>query len=84
MLTMICAFLPATLLSGFMFPIANMPVAVQYLTYANPIRYFLVIIRGVFLKGTGFDILWPQFLALAVIGTLTLWLAARRLQKTLV
>jgi ABC-2 type transport system permease protein len=76
-------YMPAMLLSGFMFPIANMPVVVQWLTYLNPLRYFLVIIRGVFLKGVGLAILWPQMLALLVFGVITLWLASRRFQKTL-
>jgi ABC-2 type transport system permease protein len=76
-------YFPAVLLSGFMFPIANMPEVVQWITYLNPLRYFLVIIRGIFLKGVGPAILWPQMLALAVMGLLTLWLASRRFQKTL-
>jgi len=76
-------YLPAVLLSGFMFPIANMPPLVQWLTYLNPLRYFLVIIRGIFLKGVGPSILWPQLLALAVMGFLTLWLAVKRFHKTL-
>lgn len=75
-------YLPATLLSGFMFPIANMPAVVQWLTYLNPLRYFLVVIRGVFLKGVGMDILWPQLVSLAVMGVLTLWLASTRFKKT--
>ena len=76
-------YFPAVLLSGFMFPIANMPTVIQWLTYLNPLRYFLVVIRGVFLKGVGLEILWPQMLALAVMGTITLWLASQRFQKTL-
>ena len=76
-------YFPAVLLSGFMFPINNMPVVIQYFTYLNPLRYFLIIIRGVFLKGVGIDILWPQMVALAVMGVVTLWLAASRFQKTL-
>jgi ABC-2 type transport system permease protein len=68
MMTMFFFFVPALLLSGFVFPISNMPPIVQYLTYADPLRYFLVIIRGIFLKGSGFDILWPQMLALAILG----------------
>jgi ABC-2 type transport system permease protein len=76
-------YMPSMLLSGFMFPIANMPVVVQWLTYLNPMRYFLVIIRGIFLKGVGFDVLWPQLLALAIIGVITLGLASRRFRKTL-
>ena len=45
-----------------------MPQWLQYLTYANPLRYFLVVLRGVYLKGVGFDILWPQMLAMAALG----------------
>lgn len=76
-------YFPAVLLSGFMFPIANMPEPVQWITYANPLRYFLIIIRGVFLKGIGADVLWPQMLALAAMGVATLWLATSRFRKTL-
>ncbi len=76
-------YFPAVLLSGFMFPIANMPPVIQWLTYLNPLRYFLVIIRGIFLKGVGLHILWPQMVALAVMGVITLWLASRRFHKTL-
>jgi ABC-2 type transport system permease protein len=76
-------YFPAVLLSGFMFPIANMPQVVQWLTYLNPLRYFLVVVRGIFLKGVGPGILWPQMVALALLGVATLWLAARRFRKTL-
>lgn len=76
-------YFPAVLLSGFMFPIANMPELIQWLTYLNPLRYFLVIVRGIFLKGVGPSILWPQMAALAVMGLVTLWLASRRFRKTL-
>lgn len=76
-------YFPAVLLSGFMFPIANMPAMIQWLTYLNPLRYFLVIVRGIFLKGVGPAVLWPQMTALAVMGVVTLWLASRRFQKTL-
>ncbi len=75
--------MPAVNLSGFAFPIESMPQWVQYLTYANPIRYFLVIIRGVFLKGNGLDILWPQMLALAVVGGGMILLSSLRFQKRL-
>ena len=76
-------FFPAMLLSGFAFPIANMPTVVQWITYVDPLRYFLVIIRGVFLKGIGLDILWPQMLVLGVMGVVMLGLAVRRFHKTL-
>lgn len=81
MMTMFFFFVPAILLSGFVFPIANMPPIVQYLTYANPLRYFLVIIRGIFLKGSGFDILWPQMLALAVLGGIVFTFSSLRFRK---
>jgi len=77
-------FLPAQLLSGFMFPIANMPRVIQWLTFLDPLRYFLVIIRSIFLKGVGLNVLWPNFVALAIMGQVTLWLATRRFRKTLV
>lgn len=74
-------YLPAVLLSGFMFPISNMPEPAQWLTYLNPLRYFLVIIRDIFLKGSGWDILWPQFAALAVLGTGLLTMSSLRFKK---
>jgi ABC-2 type transport system permease protein len=75
--------MPAFTLSGFAFPIENMPEWIQYLTYANPLRYFLVIIRGVFLKANGLDILWPQMLALGLLGTFMILLSSLRFQKRL-
>ena len=83
MMTMFFFFIPAILLSGFVFPIANMPVVVQYLSYADPLRYFLVIIRGIFLKGNGFDILWPQMLALAILGAAVFTFSSLRFRKRL-
>ncbi|MFC1866606.1 ABC transporter permease [Thermodesulfobacteriota bacterium] len=68
MMTTFFFILPFFMLSGLIFPIANMPEAIQWFTYLNPLRYFLVIIRGVFLKGVGLDVLWPQFLALMILG----------------
>ncbi len=75
--------MPAFILSGFAFPLENMPEWLQYITYANPLRYFLIIIRGVFLKGNGLDILWSEMLALAVLGGLTILLSSLRFQKRL-
>jgi ABC-2 type transport system permease protein len=74
---------PAFMLSGFMFPIRNMPVAVQYLSYLNPLRYFMEIVRGVFLKGVGVEVLWPRMLCLLVYGVTALSLSAARFHKTL-
>jgi ABC-2 type transport system permease protein len=76
-------FLPAMLLSGFSFPIPNMPPAVQYLTYLNPLRYFMQILRGIFLKGIGVEILWPQMAALALFGVAIIVLSALRFHKGL-
>ena len=74
---------PAFMLSGFAFPISNMPVAVQWLTYLNPLRYFVEIMRGVFLKGSDVSVLWPQMACLAVYGVAMLGLSALRFHKTL-
>jgi ABC-2 type transport system permease protein len=76
-------FQPFMMLSGFAFPIRNMPIAVQYFTYLDPMRYFLEIVRGIFLKGTGLNILWPQMLALAVFGVVVLGLSVQRFHKHL-
>jgi len=74
---------PAFMLSAFAFPISNMPPAVQYLTYLNPVRFFMEIVRGIFLKGAGFSVLWPQMLYLAVYGGVILTLSALRFRKKL-
>jgi ABC-2 type transport system permease protein len=72
---------PANLLSGLIFPIANMPKIVQFITYLNPLRYFVVILRGIFLKGTGIEILWPQILALFLFGLTILSISIWRFRK---
>jgi ABC-2 type transport system permease protein len=74
--------LPMIYLSGFIFPIENMPAVIQQVTYLIPLRYFLVIVRGIFLKGVGFEVLWPQFAAMAAWGVAVLALAALRSRKT--
>ncbi|MBI3814165.1 MAG: ABC transporter permease [Nitrospinae bacterium] len=74
-------FMPAFMLSGFAFPIRNMPTIVQYLTYLNPVRYFIEIVRGIFLKGSGIDVLWPQMAALCILGVSVLTLSALRFHK---
>lgn len=83
MMTAFFFAMPAILLSGFIYPIANMPQPVQWLTYLNPLRHFLIIIRGVFLKGVGFHVLWPQMLELFLLGAALLSLAAGRFKKTM-
>lgn len=76
-------FMPAFMLSGFAFPIRNMPLTVQYLTYLNPLRYFMEIVRGIFLKGIGLAVLWPQVMALLVLGTTLVGLSVLRFHKRL-
>jgi ABC-2 type transport system permease protein len=76
-------FQPFFMLSGFSFPIRNMPQAMQWLTYLNPVRYFMEIVRGVFLQGAGMRTLWPQIAALAVFGTVILWASIQRFHKQL-
>ena len=73
--------MPVMLLSGFTFPISSMPVWIQYLTYLNPLRYFLIVIRGVFLRGSGVVDLWPQLAAMALLGVVMMGLSALRFKK---
>jgi ABC-2 type transport system permease protein len=76
-------FQPAFMLSGFTFPIRNMPEVAQWITYVNPLRYYMEIVRGVFLKGNGAETYWPQMLALLGIGTLILAVSVLRFKKRL-
>jgi ABC-2 type transport system permease protein len=76
-------FFPANLLSGFIFPIYNMPRLIQYITIINPMRYFIVILRGIFLKGVGLTILWPEVLILFVMGIVILAVSSLRFHKSL-
>jgi drug efflux transport system permease protein len=75
--------MPAFMLSGFTFPIRNMPAAIQILAYFNPVRYFMEIVRGIFLKGAGLSALWPQMVVLAIYGAAILGLSAWRFHKRL-
>jgi ABC-2 type transport system permease protein len=83
MMTSFFFFMPALLLSGFSFPIRNMPLPAQYLTYINPLRYFMEIVRSIFLKGVGFRYLWPQVVALLLFGITILGLSSLRFHKRL-
>jgi ABC-2 type transport system permease protein len=74
---------PMIYLSGLMFPIANMPPAIQAITYAIPLRYYAEIIRGVFLRGSGIAVLWPEALTLLLMGIAILAVAALRFRKRL-
>jgi len=75
--------MPAVTFSGFGFPISTMPTWLQYLTYLTPLRYFLVVLRGTYLKGTGMEILWPQMLAMLAWGLALLGTAVLRFRKAL-
>ena len=83
MMTTFFFVLPFFMLSGFVFPIANMPTVVQWLTYLNPLQYFLIIVRGIFLKGTGISVLWPQLVGLAILGGIVFIGAVNRFKKRL-
>lgn len=80
-LSFFVSMLPAFILSGFIWPLENMPAILQGISYLFPARYFMTLIRGVFLKGVGLDILWPQFLALFLFATLAIGLAAANLKE---
>jgi ABC-2 type transport system permease protein len=82
-LAMVSTFLPAFLLSGFMFAIANMPVPVQVITHVIPARYFVAIVKGIYLRGVGLEILWRDTLFLAVFGLVIVALAIARFRKRL-
>jgi ABC-2 type transport system permease protein len=73
--------MPMIYLSGFIFPIENMPAAIQPVTYLIPLRYFLVILRSIFLKGVGLEAFWPEALSLTACGVTLLGLAIARLSK---
>jgi len=83
MVTAFFVIMPTITFSGFGFPISAMPHWMQLASYAIPLRYFLVVLRGTYLKGVGFDILWPQMAAMAGIGLSGLMVAISRFHKAL-
>jgi ABC-2 type transport system permease protein len=83
MVTAFFFIMPAITFSGFGFPISTMPRWLQYLTYLSPLRYFLVVLRGTYLKGVGMEILWPQMAAMAGLGLVLLTTAILRFHKAL-
>jgi ABC-type multidrug transport system permease subunit len=80
-IALLISYLPTLMLSGFIFPIATMPAALQAVTYVVPARYFLVALRGIVLKGVGISVVWPELAALAVFATAILALASLRLRR---
>lgn len=83
MVTAFFFIMPAVTFSGFGFPISTMPQWLQYMTYAIPLRYFLIVLRGTYLKGVGMNILWPQMAAMAALGLGLLSVAILRFRKSL-
>lgn len=82
-LAMVLTFLPSFLLSGFMYSIGNMPKAIQVVTYAIPARYFVALLKGIYLKGTGLSILLGEAALLAAFGVMMVLLANRKFRKKL-
>jgi ABC-2 type transport system permease protein len=83
MMSVFLFYMPTVLLSGFAYPISNMPQIIQWFTFLNPLRYFMVVIRSIFLKGVGMDILWPQLIPLVVIGLCVISLSALKFRKSM-
>jgi ABC-2 type transport system permease protein len=81
-MSMFMFFLPAIMLGGLLFPVDNMPHWIQVLAYANPIRHFLIVVRGIFLRGAGWAVVWPEMLWMAGIGVSVLWVATKKFHKT--
>jgi ABC-2 type transport system permease protein len=77
---MLSSFLPAFLLSGFIYAVGNMPQVIQVISYAVPARYFVAIVNGVFLKGVGIEMLWGQALLLLVYAAIVFWAAVRKMR----
>ncbi|OIP35463.1 MAG: hypothetical protein AUK27_04815 [Deltaproteobacteria bacterium CG2_30_66_27] len=82
-LAMVLTFLPSFLLSGFMYSIGNMPKAIQVVTYAIPARYFVTLLKGIYLKGTGLSILLGEAALLTAFGVMMVLLANRKFRKKL-
>lgn len=80
-MAMLATFLPGFLLSGFAYPINNMPVVIQVITYAVPARYFIRILRGIYLKGTGIKVLWPEVLFLLIFTFIMITLASLKFKR---
>jgi ABC-2 type transport system permease protein len=78
---MISSFLPAFMLSGFVYSIENMPHVIQLVTYIVPARYFVSLLKGVFLKGVGLSVLWSELLLLLAYASIVLFLATKKLRQ---
>ena len=83
LLTATFTMLPSIFLSGFFFPLAAMPTVLQWISYAIPLRYFLIVVRGIILKGVGVEALWPEVIALSIFAVVIMGSAALRFRKRL-
>ncbi len=83
LLSVILFMIPALLFSGFAFPVDSMPEVIRLITYFNPMRYFVELVRVIFLKGSGIDILWPKLSALLLMGIVLFYLSAKRFARHL-
>ena len=83
MMTSFFFIMPAIIFSGFGSPISSMPEFLQYLTYVNPMRYYQTVLRSIYLKGVGLEVLWPDMVAMALIGMVMLTVSVLRFQKSL-
>ncbi|MFA6349925.1 MAG: ABC transporter permease [Candidatus Omnitrophota bacterium] len=83
MMSVFLFYMPTIMLSGFAYPISNMPQLVQWFTFLNPLRYYMVVIRSIFLKGVGLDVLWTQLVPLFIMGIIVIGFSALRFRKSL-
>jgi len=83
MMSVFLFYMPSMLLSGFAYPIANMPQWIQWFTILNPLRYFMFIVRSLFLKGVGVEVLWPQLVPLLIMGILVISFSALKFRRSL-
>jgi ABC-2 type transport system permease protein len=82
-MAMILTFVPAFILSGMIYAIENMPLPIQFVTYLVPARYFVALLKGIYLKGVGLEILWLEALLLGIFATAILAVAHRKFRKKL-
>jgi ABC-2 type transport system permease protein len=83
-IAMLTTFIPTFLLSGYMYPVSNMPRVIQWITYTVPARYFITILRGIFLKGVGITVLWKQAVFLLIFSAVMVFLATKKFKKKIV
>jgi ABC-2 type transport system permease protein len=84
MMAVLSSLLPSFLLSGFVFPITSMPVVLQVLSNVAVTKFFLVVVRGVMLKGVGMEAVWPQFIYMFLFAAITIGISSRRMKKRVV